>query len=82
MAVAYELPTLKDRRYLASAEVKRADAERIVKDIEEKLIRFRALEVVPLDVLDRLERAIVDCHADNLGRLPFYYEQELTRGER
>ncbi|MFN2419250.1 MAG: hypothetical protein ABR593_10060 [Candidatus Limnocylindria bacterium] len=37
--------------------------------VERLLSKFRQLEAVPLDILDRVERAIVQTHTSNLLRL-------------
>lgn len=54
------------------AEAHRERAESIVRGMEVLARKFANLEVVPLDVLDRAERMIVELHAANLLRLPSY----------
>ena len=67
-------PTRAEMPYLAAAAENRKRATELVDGIATLIDKFRRLEVVPLDVLDRLEKVIVDCHVHNLSRLPQYYE--------
>lgn len=60
----------------AKSEAHRERAESLVRGTEVLLRRFAELEVVPLDVLDRMERAIVEAHTANLLRLPGYARME------
>lgn len=53
----------------AKAEGHVRRAEELAEGIERLLARFRDLEAVPLAVLDRVERAIVQAHTANLLRL-------------
>lgn len=61
-------------RHLDAAAVHRDRAESLVRGMEVLARKFAALEAVPLDVVDRLERLIVQAHAANLLRLPQYRE--------
>ena len=74
-------PSPAELKYLAAAAKHRDRSTELVEGIELLIGKFRKLEVVPLDVLDRLEKAIVDCHVHNLSRLPQYYTAELTGEE-
>lgn len=56
------------------AQDHRERAEAIVCGVDALMRRFAALEVVPLDVLDRMERLIVTAHTANLLRLSQYGE--------
>jgi hypothetical protein len=58
--------------FMDKAEEHRKRAETIVRGMEVLARRFAALEVVPLDVLDRSERMLVELHTANLLRLPTY----------
>ena len=53
-------------------EAKRQQAEALVRGMEVLVREFTALEVVPLDVLDRAERLLVELHTANLLRLRTY----------
>ncbi len=66
-------------RHLDAAAKARERADELVTGIEALLGKFSALPAVPLDVLDRLERAIVQAHTANLVRLPTY--SNLGEGE-
>ncbi len=66
-------------RHLDAAAKNRQRSDELVTGIEALLGKFSALPAVPLDVLDRLERAIVQVHAANLVRLPTY--SDLGEGE-
>jgi hypothetical protein len=54
------------------AEEHRKRAESLVRGMEVMARKFADLDVVPLDVLDRAERVIVQLHTANLLRLPTY----------
>lgn len=66
-------------RHLDAAAKNRQRSDELVTGIEALLGKFAVLPAVPLDVLDRLERAIVQAHAANLVRLPTY--SDLGEGE-
>ena len=51
------------------AEGRRKVAGELAEGIENLMARFRALDNVPLDVLDKVERSIVQTHTDNLLKL-------------
>lgn len=53
----------------AKAEDSRKRADELAQGIEALLGRWASLVAVPLDVLDRVERAIVKAHVDNMLRL-------------
>jgi hypothetical protein len=55
--------------HLAAAERHRDRASELAGRIERLLVDFDDLTNVPLDVLDRVERAIVKAHTANLLRL-------------
>ena len=58
--------------YHDRVEAKRQQAESLVRGMEVLAREFTALEVVPLDVLDRAERLLVELHTANLLRLEAY----------
>ena len=59
-------------RHLSVAADHRERAESLVRGLEVMMAKFTELDVVPLDLLDRFERALVRAHAANLLRLPAY----------
>ncbi len=59
-------------RHLDAAAKNRQRSDELVTGIEALLGKFSALPAVPLDVLERLELAIVKAHTANLVRLPTY----------
>lgn len=66
-------------RHLAIAADNRERAEQLVAGIEALFRKFGDLNVVPLDVLDRCERAVVEAHTSNLLRLTTYRLDEDER---
>lgn len=60
--------------HLDAAAAHREHAESLLRGIDALTRKFAALEVVPLDVLDRAERIVVAWHTANLLRLPQYRE--------
>lgn len=78
MKAARRLPEWSGRpsaydEFTDKSEEHRQRAESLVRGIEVLMRKFTDLQVVPLDVLDRYERAIVKAHTDNLLRLPKYH---------
>jgi len=65
--------------HLAAAN--RVRAADIVAGIEALMGKLANLPAVPLDVLDRYERAIVNAHAGNLLRLGDYADVSLVEPE-
>jgi hypothetical protein len=66
--------------HLAAAN--RMRATELVEGIEALMCKLNAVPAVPLDVLDRFERAIVAAHAANLLRLGEYADVSLMEQER
>lgn len=64
-------------RHLDAAAEHRKRAEELATGVEALLGKFAALDVVPLDVLGRMERVIVKAHVANLARLSSVSEAAL-----
>ena len=56
----------------AAAAKEEQRALELVQSVEAILSRYRAHPKVPLDLIDRCERALVQTHAHNLLRLPTF----------
>ncbi len=69
------------QQHLEAAEEHRRRAADLVTGIEALAVKLNALPVVPLDLIERYERLIVEAHVANIKRVSGYSRAALLRLE-
>lgn len=71
----------REQAFIDKAEEHRAQAESLVRGAEVLMRKIAELDVMPLDVLSRYERAVMKAHTTNLLRVSTYTDKALVEDE-